>query len=405
MHVLGYLGDDSVALRLAALIRIWPGESQHQRAVTGLGVLRTIGSDTALMQINGIAQKVKFKALKEHAGEAMTQIAMARGLSRQELEDRIVPDCELDERGERSFDFGPRQFRFVLGADLKPMIRDAQGALKADLPKPNSKDNMGLAEQAIADWKLLKKQIAEVAKIQALRLEQSMVTGRRWSSMDFTNLLVRHPLMTHLVRTLVWGSYDAQGQLTQTFRVTEDQSYADYQDNGLTLAEGSLIGVVHPLHLSEALKGSWGELLSDYEIVQAFPQLGRPIYRLTDNEREATEITRFNTLNIAASSLVFGLDKQGWLRDAPADGGGFSGHSKQFLAAHVTAVVQYEDGVAVGYIIDAGEQNLEYIAFVPGLQNPDWWPQHMDRLPLKQIDAVVISEVLNDIQLVLAKAK
>ncbi len=68
------------------------------------------------MQISGIAQKVKFKALQARAAECMEQIAKGRGLSRAQLEDRVIADCELDARGERLFDFGPRRFRFGAGA-------------------------------------------------------------------------------------------------------------------------------------------------------------------------------------------------------------------------------------------------------------------------------------------------
>ncbi len=57
------------------MIKVWPGESQHQRAVLGLEILKTIGSDTALMQLNGIAQKVKFKGLKDMANTIMESIA------------------------------------------------------------------------------------------------------------------------------------------------------------------------------------------------------------------------------------------------------------------------------------------------------------------------------------------
>ncbi|MEI8256560.1 MAG: hypothetical protein WCJ30_12880, partial [Deltaproteobacteria bacterium] len=51
LEAVGQLGSDTSALKLAALIRQWPGESQHQRAVLGLDCLRAIGTDTALMQI------------------------------------------------------------------------------------------------------------------------------------------------------------------------------------------------------------------------------------------------------------------------------------------------------------------------------------------------------------------
>ncbi|HEY0734012.1 MAG TPA: WGR domain-containing protein, partial [Herpetosiphonaceae bacterium] len=163
---LGVLGGDATAIKLTPLISDWPGESQHQRATNGLECLRMIGSDTALMQINSIAQKVKFKGIQKRAVECMNQIAEERGLSRAQLDDRIVPDCELDARGERVFDYGPRQFRFVLGPEMKPMLRDPEGKLKPNLPTPTAKDDAAKASQALAEWKLLKKQIANVASME-----------------------------------------------------------------------------------------------------------------------------------------------------------------------------------------------------------------------------------------------
>ncbi|HEY0736263.1 MAG TPA: DUF4132 domain-containing protein [Herpetosiphonaceae bacterium] len=402
---LGLLGGDNIALKLAPLIRVWPGQSQHQRAVNGLECLRMIGSDTALMQINSIAQKVKFKGLQVRAVECMEQIAQERGMSRAQLEDRIVPDCELDARGQRIFDYGPRQFRFVLGPEMKPMVRDGQGKLKPNLPPPTTKDDAEQAEQALAEWKLLKKQVAEVAKVQAVRLEQVMVTGRRWTLTEFETLLVRHPLMTHLVRTLIWGTYDPLGALSSTFRVTEDQSYADATDEMVDLPPDVAIGLIHPLDLSADVRAAWGEILSDYEIVQPFPQLGRAIQRLEAHELTATDIMRFNELTIPAAALVFGLDKLGWTRDLPADAGVFAGHFKPFYGPNLTAVIQYEDGVAPGWIVDAPDQKIRYVTFVSGILEAEYWPSHKDRLVLGDVDPVVISEVLNDMLSIAAKAK
>ena len=65
----------------------------------------------------------------------------------------------------------------------------------------------------------MKKQIKEVATIQAQRLEQAMITGRRWTPEEFDTLLVKHPLMVNLVRQLVLAAYDGAGKVTQTFRV------------------------------------------------------------------------------------------------------------------------------------------------------------------------------------------
>lgn len=405
MLALGHLGSDATALRLTPLIRAWPGESQHQRAVTGLEVLRAIGTDTALMQINGIAQKLQFKGLKAKAGECMEGIAQDRGLTRPQLEDRIVPDCELDERGSREFDFGARSFKFVLGPGLKPMIREPDGKVRPDLPKPTAKDDPTLGARAMDEWKLLKKQVAEVAKTQAVRLEQAMVTGRRWQKDEWELLLARHPLMTNLTRLLIWGAYDPSGKLAETFRLTEDLTCADAADELFDLANYPEVGVVHPLHLSDDVKGAWGELLSDYEIVPPFSQLGRPILRLEGAEGTKTDIQRFKSVKIPPQTLVFTLEKLGWQRGIPQDAGIFYSHSKPFYGANVTAVVEYEEGVPVGYMEGWDDQMITRCFFIPGVWKPDMYPDHKNVLRLGEVDPVVISEVLADLTGIAAKGK
>jgi hypothetical protein len=404
MFALGLLGSDVSALKLTPMIRQWPGESQHQRAVLGLECLRAIGTDTALMQINGIAQKVPFKGIKTKAGECMEAVAADRGLSRAQLEDRIVPDCDLDERGSRTFDFGPRQFRFVLGEGMKPMVKEADGKLRTDLPKPNAKDDSALANAAVEEWKLLKKTVAQVAKVQAVRLEQAMVTGRRWPREEFELLLVRHPLMTNLVRLLVWGGYDEQGALSGTFRVTEDLTYGSSADEEASLDGYVEVGVVHPFHLSAKERAAWGELFADYELTPPFTQLGRPILQLELSERDQTELKRFANAKVAPQTLVFTLEKLDWQRGLPEDGGVFYSHSKPFYGANITAVVQYE-GVPVGYMEGWDDQSIEKCFFIPGIWKPDWYTDHKNLIPLGEVDPVVISEVLSDLSGIAAKAK
>ncbi len=293
LGAVGHIGDDGCVLKLTPLIRAWPGESQHARAVFGLECLRAVGTSVALMQLSGIAQKLKFKGLQAKAEQFVEEIARDKGLTRAELEDRVVPDCGLDENGRRDFSFGPRSFAFVLGGDLKAMVRDADGKLRSDLPKPSGKDDEAIANASVAEWKLLKKQIKQVATVQAERLEKAMVAGRRWSPGDFETLLVRHPLMTHLVQKLIWGTYDADGKRLATFRVTEERDLADVDENAFDLGGAAQVGVVHPLEMTEQERGAWGQVLGDYEIITPFPQLGRKVYALEGNKPSQMELTRW----------------------------------------------------------------------------------------------------------------
>jgi hypothetical protein len=392
-HAVGLLGEDTAAMRLAPLIRAWPGQSQHRRAVLGLECLRAIGTDTALMQLAAIAQKVKFKRLQEQAQGFMMEIAMERGLSPAQLEDRVVPDLDLDEKGGRVFDFGPRQFRFVLDADLKPLVRDAAGKLRGELPKPNTKDDPEKASQAVAAWKLLKKQVRDVVRFQARRLEEAMVSLRRWSVREFETYLVHHRLMINLVRRVLWGGYDDRRRLLRTFRVTEDSTYADIDDRTCTLEGLGRIGVVHPLHLPEDQRAAWGEVLGDYEIIAPFPQLARRVHTLQPGEETARELTRFGEARVPSLVFMGILKSHGWTDGRYGGDHYYHGWHKMYPGAEVTACLKTD---ASGDTLRARQ------AYFVVLGQP---PDLLRALPLGQVDPVVLSEVLGSLGVLAAKGE
>jgi len=406
MTAVGALGGDTSVLKLTPMIRAWPGESQHARAVLGLEVLRAIGTDTALMQLNGIAQKLKFQGLKTKAREFMEAIAKDKGLTRSELEDRVVPDFDLDERGRRVFDYGARRFNFVLGPELKPMVRDddEKAKLRDNLPEPGAKDDAEKAAAAIAEWKSIKKQIKDVAKLQADRLEQAMCTGRRWKAADFQTLVLRHPLMTNLARLLLWGTYEGK-TLRAAFRVTEDQECVNIDDDAFELRDDAAIGLVHPLQLDDGAREAWGQRFADYAIIAPFPQLGRAVHRLDKGEEAESLLERFN-VKLPAPTLVYTLEKLGWLRGLAMDGGCFDEHSRQYPAAGVTALVSYEGSVSMGYIQPDEELKVTGCVFVEGLREPSGYGDDMNKkLKLGEVDPIVLSETLHDLTIVASKAK
>lgn len=415
MMALGLLGSDAIALKLAPLIRNWPGENQHPRAVLGLECLRAIGTDTALMQINGIAQKTKYQGLQARAEECMKAIARDRQLTQDQLEDRIIPDCGLDATGRRTFNFGPRQFHFALSADLKPIVKDEKGKHLTTLPKPNSKDDTEKAQQAIADWKLVKKQVVEVVKIQSVRLEDAMITERRWPWHEFSTLLAKHPLATHLVQRLIWGSFSADGSLLRTFRVSEDHTFSDAMDDVIAPDESAMVGIVHPIHLSEDLKAQWGEVFSDYEIIPPFPQIHREVYYLTSEEIDAEEIKRFQNIQIPGEMLAYTMEKFGWQRGALHDHGDYRVHYKDFDQGKVTAVVgdyecQHVEKSSIwgsdaidGCLFLVGQHREPYEYPTPG----SWAEKHTEgkRIPLREVHPLVMSEVLRDLTAIATAAQ
>lgn len=274
MQAVGFLGDDDCARKLAALAKAWPGEGASARAQAALDALLNIGTDTALLNINLLAEKSKFPAFKAAAGERIVTIADMRGLTTDELADRLVPTLGLDEMGASELDYGTRKFTVWFDERLAPVVKDASGAVLANLPKPSKTDDAARAKAAKAKLAGLKKDAKATASLQITRMERAMRTGRLVDGRLFADAFVHHPWMRHLAQRLVWGAHDASGALVSPFRIAEDGTFADSKDAEYTLPGGASVSVLHPVRMPADTREAFAAVFADYAIVQPFPSSG-----------------------------------------------------------------------------------------------------------------------------------
>ncbi|KPC61190.1 DUF4132 domain-containing protein [Streptomyces chattanoogensis] len=347
LTALGLLGNDETVRGLTPLIRSWPGDGGHNASVAGLNVLTAIGTDVALTHLNGIAQKSKYGGIQRRAQQKISELARERGLTADELADRLVPGLDLDEAGSMTLDYGRRRFTVGFDEQLRPCVADGTGKRLKTLPKPGVRDDQDLAPAAHKRFAALKKDLRPVAADQIRRLERAMVTQRRWTTAEFRELIVGHPLLWHIARRLVWVTDDGR-----SFRLAEDRTLADVHDETLTLTDAARVGIAHPLHLAGTLD-AWMEVFADYELLQPFDQLARPAYPLTDDERTAKELKRFADRTVPTVK-VLGMERRGWERGTAEDNGIQSWISR-VLPGDRAAVVSLDPGIAVGH--------------------PDYWPE------------------------------
>ncbi|NHZ88577.1 DUF4132 domain-containing protein [Massilia sp. CCM 8733] len=391
-HALGLLGNDDTARRLTPLLRAWPGEKLHTRAVAGLDILAMIGTDAALLHLNGIAQKLKFKALQDRAQEKIAAIAEVRGLSAEELEDRLAPDLGLDEQGTLLLDFGPRQFRVGFDEALKPYLRDEGGARLADLPKPKQSDDPELSAAAVERYKLLKKDARALAAQQMRRLESAMCAQRRWPRQVFLDFLAGHPLLRHLVQRLVWGVYGSGGALLACFRVSVDGAFTDAGDDSFTLPQDDiLVGIPHAVDLPPAMAAAFGQLFADYQLLQPFAQLGRDTYRLGADEQGLHALERWR--KIVPTGSVLGLVNQGWRRGQAWDGGAINELSKM-LGGGYMAELTISPGITAGMANESEEQRLDQLVVRRG----DAADRMGASVALSSLDAAMLSELIREME-------
>ncbi|MFF0389999.1 DUF4132 domain-containing protein [Kitasatospora sp. NPDC004615] len=395
LHVLGRFGDDGTVRRLTPVLRAWPGEGAHHRAVDGLEVLAAIGTDVALLHLHGIAQRVKFKALKTRAQEKISEVAAGLGLTGEQLSDRLVPDFGLEADGTTVIDYGTRTFTVGFDEQLKPYLLDAAGARRKDLPAPGARDDAELAPAERKRFAALKKDVRTVAGDQIRRLEEAMVTGRSWTAQEFDQLFIGHPLLWHLVRRLVWLS-GTDGTVT-AFRVAEDRTLADVRDEAFTLPATASVRLAHPLLLGDGLGNGlagWSELFAGYEILQPFRQLGRPVYTLTDEERAGHRLTRFENGPVLPTARLVGMERRGWRRGEPADNGIERWLSRR-VGPDLYVVIAPDEGIAVGMHDSYPEQHLEtvWLDRRPG----DYWTHNRTFPTFAELDPVIASEVIADL--------
>ncbi|WP_433796018.1 DUF4132 domain-containing protein [Actinoplanes sp. CA-252034] len=416
LHALGLTGDDETVRRLSPMILAWPGDGGHAKAVSGLTVLATIGSGVALMHLHRISQRARFKGLKTAAVARIEEVAAGLGLTAEQLADRLVPDFGLDADGSLRLDYGPR--RFVVGFDeqLRPFVTDDTGRRLKSLPKPGAE-----GDGAYRRFSALKKDVRTVATDLVRRLEQAMVTGRRWSGAEFREYLLGHPLLWHIVRRLVWARFDEAGAVTGTLRVAEDRSLAGVDDEVTGLADDDVIGVAHPLHLGDAT-AAWSEVFADYQILQPFPQLGRPVFALTEQEADASHLTRFQGITVPTTRLL-GLERRGWRRSSPQEGG-MQVYVERTVAPGRVVSIELDPGIVVGEVGIFADQRLTTVSLSgiggsgiggsggsgsgsggsggsgsggSGSGSSGWDRPGRGRLRLGDLDPITVSEILLDL--------
>ncbi|MFD0903319.1 DUF4132 domain-containing protein [Actinomadura sediminis] len=388
MRALARFGDAGTVRRLAPLAAGWTAPDAYDRVWEALRALAEIGGDAAETHLNDIAMRARTKTVRRAARQRLGELAEARGLTADALADRLVPDLGLDGAGGLVLDYGPRRFTAVVDERLVPFVVDDHGRVRKTLPTAGVKDDPVLAAAARERFARLKKDVGVVAADRIARLEQAMLDGRSWTPAEFGAHLVRHPLVGPIARRLVWRA--ATGV---SFRVAEDGTCADAADERVDLPADAAVTLAHPVRLGEDELKAWSALFADYEILQPFPQLERPVHALTAAERDACRLDRLTGRRGPARGFLRLCRRGEWRLPRAAD----TSRRRRIMlpAAEMRYIaVDLSPGLANGDPADSGEQRITAVRVVDrfGAASP-----HRGGLRFGDLDPVVVSEALADL--------
>ncbi|HEU4324357.1 MAG TPA: DUF4132 domain-containing protein [Roseiflexaceae bacterium] len=367
--------EDPAAGEALRAIRAWRNP-QASRWEPGEGCAGVIGADAVLRALSEITTQ---QIPPQPRTAALLELyAAARGTSRDLLEDALAQECGLG--GQLVIDYGVRRFVLELGQGHTPLLRLPGGRAYTACPRPRAGELFCLLKAA---WKILRRRLLDESRTQTMRLERAMLAGRRWSVPEFEQLVLRNALLAELARRQIWAGYGPDGTLLECWSLADQLSPVNEDYAPVRLERFAAIGLPHPAQVAPARRLAWVALLSDFLVVEQFPQAGRPVYELTEAERQGEGIERFAAVALRGGTMAGELPRRGWLFISSRCG------LRPFPAHGVTAVL------ALRYA--AQEEWVTRLFFARGLLESGTKPDDIAALPLAQIDPVAVSEVILDI--------
>lgn len=273
-------------------------------------ILASLGTDYALRCLQQFKYCIKNSTFYFVAELALESIAAHRQISGTKLEDSIVPVLGFDSHGKYRFDFGDRYFMASIDPHLQVILQDQKGKTRSTLPKTTQKDDSVQAQAAIDTWKTWKPAVMREIKLQAIRLERLMAFGHTWSWMDFQADLLPHPVMNAIARTLLWTGQSETASVV--FQIAEDHSFVGIDGREIDHHGFTGVCITHPATLSSEAAKQWGEHLSDYNIIQPFPQISRSTDLMGIEVDQENIFTYPHTHSVFSIAFTDRLAKLGW---------------------------------------------------------------------------------------------
>ncbi|MFE5541064.1 DUF4132 domain-containing protein [Streptomyces sp. NPDC056492] len=371
--------------------------------------LSRIDGEAALAELARLATRVTFKGTLKMLDSALEARAAALGLGREEIEELAVPAYGLTAVGRAEHALGETTALVeVRGTKALLSWRSAAGKAVKSVPAAVRRDH---AEE-LKELKAAVKDIDRMLGAQAERLDRQFLARRTWSYGKWRERYVDHPLVGTLARRLLWVVDDTP----VGFADGELRTLA-----GTPVTEGAEVTLWHPVDREPAEVAAWRDWLERHGITQPFKQAHREVYPLTDAEvRTGTYSNRFaahylrqhqfhslaavrgwrNQLRLAVDDTAppavrelpqWGLRAEYWIEGDSGDGAYEDiTDSGSFLRLRTDQVRFYPIGAPQNTAHACGG---EYTMWLRGGEAP------VDPVPLAEVPALVLSEVLRDVDL------
>ncbi|WP_369713308.1 DUF4132 domain-containing protein [Leptotrichia sp. HSP-342] len=303
-------------------------------AVAAYGIralsLRKEIKETGIL-IKSFIANYKDKRIKSAANEALDMIAENKGISRDELNDILVPDFGFQNNRVRILDYGTRKIKVEIDAFSNPsgiVIYDENGKKLNMLPKANKKigDIESIVEKYRREIKYIKKQLKEIYISQEINLIKALFSQRKWKVKKWMEIFIHNPVMQKFAIQLVWEEIDQDSNLVNTFRYSGNRSFLVSDETEHELDSKNNIKLVYFPEISQSETEKWKENFRKNKIIQPISQLNMPIYKITEEKQKNKEIVDYNVKEFSVNIFRKKSPNLGFEINYENNGTGYGSH-------------------------------------------------------------------------------
>lgn len=288
-------------------------KGKHARVIDALATLSHCrDSESAIGEIMFFLNHASTPAVKQAAMNSLSQQLRDQSLSFREIADRTVPTLGFDARGPKTVDLGSQRIRARLLADFSIELRNEKEKVIKSIPTSRKGDDVSSRDEAVRWLSSTRKQLKSFVSEQTVRLEEAMIADMQWSAATWQGRYLKRPLLFQLGRRILWTAKTNRLESGKTFRIAEDYTLADQQDDFFSLEDTMRISIAYPLGWKDDQRNDWKVIVDDYAIIPLFSQWDRQTFAPTEEEFASKGVNRFFGVRIDHRSLKSRLKRWGW---------------------------------------------------------------------------------------------
>ena len=259
--------------------------------------------------LNSFILNYKDKRIKMAANEALELISQKQGMTRDELNDILVPDFNFEMDRTKIFTYGDKRIKIELDIAKIPqkvILYDENNNKEIkSFPKVSKKRNIDneILEEYKRELKYIKKQLKEISSVQRNNLLKALFTQRKWKAEKWKEIFIKNPIMQKFAIFLLWKEIDEKNNIVSTFRYTENNIFESINEKEYQLNQNNFVNLVYFPELKEEEREYWKMYFNNKKILQPINQINIPFYKLTEEKKEKIEILDYNEKEFLVKTL------------------------------------------------------------------------------------------------------